>query len=75
MCRVPFDIPLYRCRLIITKVETQETIERHFDTDTLSHINRGFGLDIRQADDIEINFEIEHNESLHEIIEQLGLPI
>jgi len=80
MCRVPFDVPIYRCRLIIDKVATGEQTVTNFDTTDVSHILEGFGLETivphtntRMITDI--HFDIEIGEDIHQILTELGLPV
>ena len=46
MCRVPFDVPTYRCRLIIEKVMADPPDRRvtNFETQNVMSIVEGFGV-------------------------------
>lgn len=83
MCREPFDIPLYRCRLMIERVSNHQDYTRDFETSNITSIIDGFGIDLRQllppssegrviAD---IHFDIEPGEDLEEALRELGLPM
>ena len=80
MCRVPFDIPTYRCRLIVERTVDSQRISTDFETTNVSNIAGGFGLDFRQLvpNDgrfiADIHFDIEPGEILNEILTELGLP-
>jgi hypothetical protein len=84
MCREPFDVPIYRCRLIIEKVMA-EPPERHvtnFETQNVMSIVEGFGLDFRSLIPggaagrfyTDIHFDIEPSEILEDVLRELGLP-
>lgn len=83
MCREPFDITTYHCRLIIEKVtegEPERTI-RDFQTQNVSSIIEGFGLDFRNMMPTaagrfytDIRFDINVDEVLEDILRELGLP-
>jgi len=79
MCRAPFDLPKYRCRLIVEQVapEGQPSVV-DFITNNVSSIVDGFGLDFRnigQRMATEIFFDIEQHENLRDVLTQLGLPV
>ena len=81
MCRVPFDIPTYRCRLIIERVADSNRTISDFVTSNVSGIMDGFGLDFRQLVPrtdgrffTDIHFDIEPGEVLQDILRELGLP-
>lgn len=83
MCREPFDLVNYRCRLIIEKSgdgESERTI-RDFETSNISSIIEGFGLDFRSIVPhgrgrfySDIRFDINADEALEDILRELGLP-
>ncbi len=85
MCRVPFDVPTYRCRLIIEKVmsETPDRRVTNFETQNVMSIVEGFGLDFRSLVPggntgrfyTDIHFDIEPSEILEDVLRELGLPI
>lgn len=82
MCRVPFDVPLYKCRLIIERTRDGARDTTDFETRNIQEIIQGFGIDFRslvpsQATGrlfTDIHFDIEPNEVLEEILRELGLP-
>jgi hypothetical protein len=84
MCREPFDLTTYRCRLIIEKVtegEPERTI-RDFETQNVASIVEGFGLDFRNLIAgssgrfyTDIRFDIDVDEVLEDILRELGLPV
>jgi hypothetical protein len=83
MCRVPFDVPTYRCRLIIERVlHPNDRRVSDFETQNVMSIIDGFGLDFRSLAPntqgrfyTDIHFDIEPNEILEDVLRQLGLPI
>lgn len=81
MCRLPFDVPSYRCRLIVERVPADSnSIITDFVTSNISNIMEGFGIDFRSiAPDggrmvADIQFDIEAHEDLNEVLRELGLP-
>lgn len=81
MCRVPFDLPTYKCRLIIERVHDNQRVSAEFDTSNIFSIMDGFGLDIRELIPrnsgrllTDIHFDIEPHEVLEDILRELGLP-
>jgi len=84
MCREPFDVPTYRCRLIIEKVgegESERTV-RDFSTQNVASIIDGFGLDFRSIVPngngrfyTDVHFDINADEVLEDILRELGLPL
>jgi hypothetical protein len=83
MCREPFDVPTYRCRLIIERVDQPEDRRAiEFDTQNVSSIVSGFGLDFRSLIPntqgrfyTDIHFDIDPTEILEDVLRELGLPI
>ena len=82
MCRVPFDVPNYRCRLIIERVVDSSRTVNDFTTSNVTGIMQGFGLDFRQLIPqtdgrffTDIHFDIEEGEVLDDILRELGLPL
>jgi len=84
MCREPFDVPTYRCRLIIERVASDPPDRRvtNFETQNVMSIVEGFGLDFRALVPgnagrfyTDIHFDIEPNEALEEVLRELGLPV
>jgi hypothetical protein len=81
MCRTPFDVPTYRCRLIIEKVPAEGApIITDFTTNNVSSIVEGFGIDFRNLVSpnghmiADVLFDIEAHEDLSEVLRELGLP-
>jgi predicted lipase len=85
MCREPFDVPTYRCRLIIERVASDPPDRRvtNFETQNVMSIVEGFGLDFRSLVPggstsrfyTDIHFDIEPSETLEDVLRELGLPI
>jgi hypothetical protein len=82
MCRFPFDVPTYRCRLIIERVQDGQRALLPFDASNVHNIMEGFGLDMRQLIPpgpgrfiTDLHFDIEEDEDLGDILVQLGLPV
>jgi hypothetical protein len=81
MCREPFDLPTYRCRLIIERVSDNQRAVSNFETQSVQDIVEGFGLDFRAITPssggrlyTDIHFDVEPSEALEEILRELGLP-
>lgn len=80
MCRVPFDIPTYRCRLIIERTSDSIRNVTDFESSNLSTIMDGFGLQFRELVPAQgrffsdIRFDIDPGEVLRDILRELGLP-
>jgi hypothetical protein len=81
MCREPFDLPTYRCRLIIERVSDNQRAVSNFETPNVQEIVEGFGVDFRALVPAgagrlytDIHFDIEPTEALEEILRELGLP-
>jgi hypothetical protein len=78
MCRTPFDLPKYRCRLTVERVNQANTFTTDFQTSNISSIVAGFGFDLRemlQGLYTDIRFDIEHDEDINYILQELGLPV
>lgn len=84
MCRAPFDVPTFRCRLIIERVGTGDPSRTvtQFETTNATNILEGFGLDMRTLMPnhtgrffTDIHFDINADEILSEVLTELGLPI
>jgi len=77
MCRAPFDVPKYRCRLIIERVSDGTNTESNFETSNIRSIVESFGVTIERGQEIlrtEIHWDIEETEDLINELQQLGLP-
>lgn len=80
MCRVPFDVPTYKCRLIIERMSDSVRNITDFETSNLSTIMDGFGLQFRELVPSQgrflsdIRFDIDPEEVLQDILRELGLP-
>lgn len=78
MCRTPFDLPKYRCRLTVERVNEANTFTTDFQTSNISSIVAGFGFDLREMFQglyTDIRFDIEHDEDINYILQELGLPL
>ena len=83
VCREPFDVPTYRCRLIIERVAppTDRRVT-DFETQNVAPIVEGFGLDFRALFApnahgrfyTDIHFDIDPTEVLEDVLRTLGLP-
>lgn len=79
-CRAPFDVPAYRCRLIIERVSDGTRVAANFDSSNIATIVEGFGVDFRQMFShggrlyTDIQFDIEPGEVLQDILRELNLP-
>lgn len=82
MCRVPFDVPTYRCRLIIERVCDERRDSTNFQTNNVASIIEGFGIDFRTLVPptssgrfyADIHFDIDPEETLRDVLAELGLP-
>jgi hypothetical protein len=78
MCREPFDIPTYRCRLIIERVSDGNLTTTEFETSNVRSIMGGFGISLERGQEMiqsEIRWDIEANEDLLTELTLLGLPL
>jgi len=79
MCRVPFDLPMYRVTISLQKV-ADGTVESHqYMTSNTHGIQTEFGLDARvldmQLDTIlNIVFDVDESENIADILRSLGVP-
>lgn len=82
MCRVPFDVPTYRCRLIIERVADGRRESTNFETNNVTTIIEGFGIDFRTLVPpnpggrfyADVHFDIDPEETLRDVLAELGLP-
>lgn len=81
MCREPFDVPQYRCRLIVERVSDGQRTTADMETPNVAEIVRGFGIDFRSLVPggngrffTDIHFDIDPDEALTDILRELGLP-
>ena len=80
MCRVPFDVPTYRCRLIIERTSDLQRHVSDLETSNVTSILEGFGLDFNQFAPLQgrlytdIQFDVGLDETLSELLTELGLP-
>jgi len=80
MCREPFDIPTYRCRLIIERTSDSFRHMNDFETSNIASILDGFGLQFRELVPsqgrflTDIRFDIDPEEVLNDILRELGIP-
>jgi hypothetical protein len=82
MCRLPFDVPTYRCRLIIEKTSDGTRSITEFLSQNVHSIMEGFGLDYRQfvPNNVgrmltDIFFDVNPTENLRTVLTELGLPM
>jgi len=82
MCRTPFDVPDYRCRLIIEKTVDGSRYISEFLTQNVQTVMEGFGLDYRRLVPgnvgrmlTDIVFDIQPGENLRTVLSELGLPV
>jgi hypothetical protein len=78
MCREPFDMPTYRCRLIIQRVTDGATAFEDFAPTNIQQIMEGFGLNFRPSSVTflaDIHFDVEETEDLREELLTLQLPV
>lgn len=81
LCRVPFDLPTYKCRLIIERLADNQIITTNFETSNIFNIVEGFGLDLRELVPrgrgrllTDIHFDVDPTEVLEDVLRELGLP-
>ena len=80
MCREPFDVPTYKCRLIIERSADSFRNVTDFETSNIADILDGFGLQFRDLVPSrgrflsDIRFDIDPAETLRDILRELGLP-
>jgi hypothetical protein len=80
MCREPFDIPKYKCRLIIERSIDSFRHINDFETSNISNVLDGFGLQFRELVPnqggfiTDIRFDIDPEETLRDVLRELGLP-
>ena len=81
MCREPFDLPMYKCRLVIERTTDGHVDTINYDTSNILSIIDGFGLDFRTLNPLtngrfitDLHFDIEPGEDLLEVLRELGLP-
>jgi hypothetical protein len=81
MCRTPFDVPSYKCRLIIERTGDNTRSITEFLSQNVFSIMEGFGLDYNRLvpNNIgrmltDIHFDIDPTEDLRAVLTELGLP-
>ena len=79
MCRAPFDLPKYRIRIVIDRVEEGTHEVRSYVTSNIQTIRDEFGLDLRVLESHEeaslnIIFDLEAHEDIVEVLRTLGVP-
>jgi hypothetical protein len=79
MCRAPFDLPKYRIRIVIDRVEEGTHEVRSYVTSNIQTIRDEFGLDLRVIDaheeaSLNIIFDLEAHEDIVEVLRTLGVP-
>jgi hypothetical protein len=82
MCRAPFDVPSYKCRLIIERTGDNARSVTEFLSQNVFSIMEGFGLDYNRLvpNNIgrmltDIHFDIDPTEDLRAVLTELGLPV
>lgn len=81
MCRTPFDVPTYRCRLIIERTSDSFRHVNDFETSNIASILDGFGLEFREIVPsqgrflTDVRFDIDPEEVLNDILRELNLPV
>ena len=75
MCRTPFDLPTYKCRLTIERVADSNVSTHNFETSNIVSIVEGFGLDFMTEGTrfTDIHFDIDEGEDLREVLRELGI--
>ena len=75
MCRVPFDTPTFRISINIQCIHNGQRTLHTYDTTDISNILESFGLDENLMDRsiADISFDIEHNESIDDVLRSLGV--
>jgi len=75
MCRVPFDQPSYKVRVSVQRTSDGETASHTYNTNSVAALVSTFGIDpftdTRFVTDI--FFDIDTNESVEEVLHELGL--
>jgi hypothetical protein len=75
MCRVPFDQPSYKVRVSVQRTSDGETATHTYATTNVAALVSTFGIDpftdTRFVTDI--FFDIDANESVEEVLQELGL--
>lgn len=79
MCRVPFDLPMYRVTISLQKVSDNSLESSQYLTSNIQGIQTEFGLDLRalelHLDSImNIVFDVDDTEDVHGILAELGVP-
>lgn len=79
MCRVPFDLPVYRVSISLQRVADGTVESSQYVTSNIQGIQNEFGLDVRalnlQLDDImNIVFDVDETENIHEMLGAMGVP-
>jgi hypothetical protein len=78
---VPFDVPTYKCRLIIERTSDSLRNITDFDTSNIAGILDGFGMQFRELIPsqgrfiTDLRFDIDPGEVLRDILTELGLPV
>lgn len=77
ICRTEFDVPLFKCRLIIEKVQDGTIAIANFQVSNLHSIINNFGIELNRPleNNLEIFFDIDEGENINTILEGLNLPL
>ena len=77
MCRVPFDVPQYRCILTIQRVADGATTQQNVPITDMERVVRDLGLQLRDLDAdgvrMDVAFNVEHNEDIRYVLQELGI--
>lgn len=80
MCRTPFDLPSYRCRLIIERVSDSNVQTIDYTTSNIQALALGFGVDFSTIVPsgpgrftTDIRFDVEPREDLRQVLNDLGI--
>lgn len=79
MCRVPFDLPVYRVTISLQRVADGTIESSQYVTSNIQGIQSEFGLDMRvldlQLDTImNIVFDVDESENIHDMLRAMGVP-
>jgi len=79
MCRVPFDLPTYRIRIVIDRVAEATHEVRSWTTSNIQAIRDEFGLDLRVLEaheeaSLNILFELNEHENIEDVFRSLSVP-
>jgi hypothetical protein len=77
MCRMPFDVPQYRCILTIQRVSDGASTQQDVPMVDMERVVRDLGLQLRELTDesvrMDVAFNIEQNEDIRFVLQELGI--